>query len=1617
MSRKTVWRAAVLAVSALAAAGAAIGCGTGGASGGPADLPGDVPVQADADVPGDSAADPAADRRPDPVGDDGPEATADADPDALPDGEADPGPDGTAEDAADATDAPGPDAAGPDADVQPCESDDDCEAAAVPPCKALRCDARAGHCVMADLPDGAACKPLTACETNGRCVAGACAGVQVSCDDGNPCTDDTCDDHDGCGHTANAAACDDGNPCTPESACANTVCAGIGNDCPCAGDADCAPKEDGNRCNGLLICAGGHCEVDQSTVISCAPRAPGACTAAACDPATGACGQRPVPDGRACDDGSSCTAGDACVEGACVGLFVPCDDGNPCTDDSCDAAVGCLHAANAAPCDDGDPCTTGDACAGGKCGGVPVPGGCGCAVDADCAKHEDGNACNGTLACVAGTCAVDTATVVTCDPSGNTACAKAACDPATGECARVPANEGAACDDGNPCTAGETCVAGACAGDDPTDCGDGNDCTDDLCDPASGCRSVGSVSSCEDGDPCTAGDACEAGACVGGGPADCDDGNPCTSDSCDQGTGCAHDPNEAPCDDLDPCTVGDACAAGGCAGTIPLDCSDGNPCTDDGCDPATGCGHEPNAAACDDRNPCTAGDACTLGICAGFQATSCDDGNDCTRDTCDPAAGCGHEALTGTPCADGSACTGGDTCAAGACVPGPAVLCDDGNACTDDRCDPAAGCTFTANTLACDDGSACTAGDACRDPFCTGAVAECDDGNPCTDDSCDPDAGCAYVANAAPCDDGNACTTGDACSLGRCEGGPATDCGDGNPCTSETCLPAVGCLVVPNQNACDDANACTEGDRCANGTCVPGAPRTCDDRNACTADGCSASAGCVFTATNEGGACDDGNACTLGDACALGRCVGTGLQCDDDNPCTDDKCSAEAGCHYVANTLPCDDGNACTTGDTCSNKQCAPKGTLACKDDNGCTDDYCDRVLGCFHIYNTSPCEDGSQCTTGETCSQGRCVGGQPTDCDDHNLCTTDSCDPAVGCVNAPNALPCDDGDKCTTGDACSQGGCAGGPPPDCGDNNPCTDDTCLAGVGCVHIYNTGACDDSNKCTTGDACRQGKCVGGPPPVCEDQNPCTTDRCDPGLGCVFQYNTLPCDDGKVCTKGEACSLGECVGGTPAVCDDGNPCTDDGCAEPDGCVHTDNSAACSDNDACTNPDFCSQGKCAGKPVTCDDQNECTADSCAPAIGCVRTPVPNGLPCTGKFRQCWNGKCVGWEFRTSSYTGTTDTRLHEGGRPTNGAALHASGADDYYGAPGPTIFSINASTLVLSVAHDYYGTTGSYQTQAGRLASGTGGIASRYSGSTYDPWTESGAPAYGTKADMLATTFLPTPIGERYFVTGKPLVSSAGSPWSTIRSCTSAGAGGTFACTAMALIDKPSTCVQKSAELRGAYAAAQDRAYFVGFEPTALDGNVVIASWDGNSSGPCGGLTFTGAAWWNAGPHDLVEPATVNGPGALNDVHGTGPTDVWAVGERGTVYRFDGKAWSRASPAKDLPASGWGAMHDAQAVWADAGSGVHVVGNRQTGDFAACRVPFYLHAGPNEKGVTVFNNYFEFTAYQACGDETTRRRTSLSDVWVDPSSGSVYAFGWAPDAAAPTANLGLVMRLARP
>jgi len=352
--------------------------------------------------------------------------------------------------------------------------------------------------------------------------------------------------------------------------------------------------------------------------------------------------------------------------------------------------------------------------------------------------------------------------------------------------ADAPANADADVDDGDAAGAPDgpsdaeaaACVVGADCPAPQTDCGSWQ-CLQGQCDwqPFADGMPCG-------GNACTPSATCENGACILGAPAVCDDQNPCTIDGCDPATGCTTLPaDDTACSDGNACTLGDHCQAGACQAGSLGDCADGNACTTDGCDPATGCLHDPNSQPCQDGNACTQADLCQNGACSAGSPVSCADMNPCTDDSCNPLSGCTLVANSNS-CDDGNACTGPDTCVAQLCL-GATVTCDDSNPCTDDACDAQIGCTHSDNVAACNDGNACSKGDQCSAGVCAGAAYTCAAADPCHQAGvCQGDGSCTFAnkSNGTSCSDGNACTSADACQGGVCQGKLANFQTDANNC-------------------------------------------------------------------------------------------------------------------------------------------------------------------------------------------------------------------------------------------------------------------------------------------------------------------------------------------------------------------------------------------------------------------------------------------------------------------------------------------------------------------------------------------------------------------------------------------------------------------------------------------------------------------------------------------------------------------------------------------------------------------------------------------------------------------------------------------------------------------
>jgi hypothetical protein len=440
--------------------------------------------------------------------------------------------------------------------------------------------------------------------------------------------------------------------------------------------------------------------------------------------------------------------------------------------------------------------------------------------------------------------------------------------------------------------------------------------------------------SCDDSKPCTAEDRCHGATCVGASYS-CEDGLPCTDTSCLGDGTCATEIAQG------WCYVSDICLEPGAQ-------REGDPChacrpdlSSDTFSPLTG-------GACDDGEPCTSADACVEGSCEG-QSYGCDDGLPCTSDSCDGEGGCVHDLSAGW-CLIGGVCAADGEIKAG----DPCLWC---------RAEVEVHMWTPTDDAPCDDGEACTKDDRCRGSSCVGEPYACDDGVPCTFDSCLGDGTCAHPVARATCLIDGLCVAG---------GSKHPD----SPCKG--CRPAFASdrWVDLMGDPCDDGDPCTSADQCANAGCA-GSPYSCDDGLGCTADACDSLGGCTHEIRAE--SCLVDGACFAPDAP------------DPDNPCSTCQPSVSVNAFAPVSGNTCQHQDACREEGACVEGTCVPGPPVDCDDNNACTDDHCDPFVGCFHLNNLLPCDDGDSCTASDRCWDGMCHG-QPKSCASGESCYLGEC-------------------------------------------------------------------------------------------------------------------------------------------------------------------------------------------------------------------------------------------------------------------------------------------------------------------------------------------------------------------------------------------------------------------------------------------------------------------------------------------------------------------------------------------------------------------------------------------------------------------------------------------------
>lgn len=398
--------------------------------------------------------------------------------------------------------------------------------------------------------------------------------------------------------------------------------------------------------------------------------------------------------------------------------------------------------------------------------------------------------------------------------------------------------------------------------------------------------------------------------------------------------------------------------------------------------------------------------------------------------------------------------------------------------------------------------------------------------HPCAEGRCGFDSNCIFPKTDGCCYDDVDCNDFDNCTLEICD--PSikkcleseidplccnadSECNDQNPCNLDRCIGSK-CRFSPNVIAnccvidadCDDVDVCTI-DTCDTNTkiCNPGLPvinppgmgdccnanDECDDADPATLNVCEASTNaCIFPAdpdycTAANALCDDGNVCTV-DACDVGpqTCIHTvqpgccqkNTDCPDDgDACTLEVCNLDTGnCEYpeklncCLDTTDCDDGNPCTADQCAANNVCHNPPTEGCcniatdcDDDTPCTTDSCVDAQ-CVHENATECCTIGGtpellevECGVDPdgpaTCYQWQCTGAaqcellvndtcctKNKDCSDGDACTTDFCHIDNTCQHVPQQ----GGGCCVTTDDCTVD-----------DNNSCTANACVNG-GCEDV-------------------------------------------------------------------------------------------------------------------------------------------------------------------------------------------------------------------------------------------------------------------------------------------------------------------------------------------------------------------------------------------------------------------------------------------------------------------------------------------------------------------------------------------------------------------------------------
>lgn len=325
--------------------------------------------------------------------------------------------------------------------------------------------------------------------------------------------------------------------------------------------------------------------------------------------------------------------------------------------------------------------------------------------------------------------------------------------------------------------------------------------------------------------------------------------------------------------------------------------------------------------------------------------------------------------------------------------------------------------------------------------------------------------------------------------------------------------------------------------------------------------------------------------------------------------------------------------------------------------------------------HGSGGCNNINECSPGNPCLEDTVAGNACIDATPRYNC---SCGPGYQVANdGTYSETCTNVNECATGNPCLEDTVGGN---SCVDTVGRFDCTCSAAAGYQVVNNGGypeSCGDINECTSGNPCNEDSGTG---------NACV--NATPRYNCTCTTGWVLQNDGsfmETCTN-----VNECA--TPGICGVGS-CFDNpgsySCACPSG--YTFNGTTCADINECSPAGVCGVGSCTNSPgsysctcpggytfngVTCEVNNACNAgtDNCADAEGAI---------CTAMGSMSWTCACpsgyVGNGIaRSSGGTGCTNVNecMVTSGICGVGTCTDVPGT---YTCSCPTGYSFNGTTCV--------------------------------------------------------------------------------------------------------------------------------------------------------------------------------------------------------------------------------------------------------------------------------------------------------------------------------------------------